>query len=560
MELLKIENLSFAYPHGSEVLKNISFSVQKGEFVVLCGESGCGKTTFLRLLKRELAPHGSRQGEVFFNGIRQEELDDRMAACEIGYVMQNPENQIVTDKVWHELAFGLENMGMQQQLMRRRTAETADFFGLSALFRRNTQELSGGQKQLLNLASIMAMQPKLLILDEPTSQLDPVAASEFINTLVKLNREFGIAVLMTEHRLEEVLPAADRLAVMEKGELILNGTPSETAAKLKNMGASSGLLAGFPSAVRIYQELGGMGACPLTVREGQDFLQKYYRNDKKQKPDEKTSEVPSGQPVLSVKDVWFRYERDMPDVLENVCLELRTGEIVSLLGGNGSGKTTLLGVLANINRAYKGKIRIFGKKQKALKGREYYVRNLAMLPQNPQLVFLKETLQEDFCELRKVLGYSKEEMQRKADEMAELLGIPHLMQRNPYDLSGGEQQKAAIAKILLLEPKILLLDEPTKGIDACAKQQLQTLLLTLKKKQMAILMVTHDIEFAAECSDRCGMVFDREIISMGEPREFFGSNNFYTTAASRIARVLYTDVITCREVAELCRENGRRQP
>lgn len=560
MELLEVKYLNFAYPGGEEVLKDVSFSVKNGEFVVLCGASGCGKSTLLKLLKRELAPTGNCQGEIWYMGKRQEELDDRTAACEIGFVMQNPEHQIVTDKVWHELAFGLESMGMEQQLMRRRTAETADFFGLSRLFRQNTHELSGGQKQLLNLASIMAMRPRLLILDEPTSQLDPIAASNFISTLLKLNREFGIAVLMTEHRLEEVLPMADRVAVMEKGHLLLYDTPKQVCTQLPKEKSASRILAGFPAAVRIYQALKGTGICPLTVREGQEFLKKNYQNHKVSSlmKTEAYSEFKHAKTVLSLKDVWFRYGREHMDVLENVSLELREGEIVSILGGNGSGKTTLLGVIANLNRAYKGKIRILEKKQKVYKGKDLYVRCLSFLPQNPQLVFLRDTVWEDLQEIRKVMGYSVSEMEEKAKMAAELLGITHLLQRHPYDLSGGEQQKAAIAKILLLEPKILLLDEPTKGIDASAKQQLLEILKNLKKRGTAILMVTHDVEFAAESSDRCGMVFDREIISIEETTGFFAKNQFYTTAANRIGQVLYDNPVTCQDVVELCLENGVR--
>lgn len=558
MELLKVENLSFAYPDREDVLEHISFSMKEGEFLVLCGESGCGKTTLLRLLKRELAPHGKLSGEIFYRGTAQSCLDVRTQACEIGFVMQNPENQIVTDKVWTELAFGLENMGMDRQTIRRRTAETAGFFGLDTLFRKKTDELSGGQKQMLNLASIVAMHPRLLILDEPTSQLDPIAASEFIHMLVKLNREFGIGVLLTEHRLEEVLPVADRAAVMEKGQIVLMDTPAMVCKKLQGLGGASRILEGFPSAVRIYQALGGEGFCPLTVKEGQDFLKKYYRNDKirslKRIPEQALAE---SETVLALKEVWFRYERELPDVLENVSLEVKKGEIVSLLGGNGSGKTTLLGVMAGVLHPYRGKVYVCGKRQKSFRGKELYTRGISMLPQNPQLAFLKESVREDMKETGKVMGYSADEMEEKIVQMAERLGIAHLLDVHPYDLSGGEQQKAAIAKILLLEPKILLLDEPTKGIDAYARKKLEELLKDLKKKGTAIVLVTHDIEFAASCSDRCGMVFDRELISLEGTSEFFGSNYFYTTMANRIGSVLYDDAMTCRDVAALCLENGR---
>ena len=272
MELLKVENLTFTYPRQpgdtSEqrpALSDVSFQVEEGEFLVVCGESGCGKTTLLRLLKRELAPEGEKSGAIYFHGASQEELTDREAACEIGFVMQNPENQIVTDKVWHELAFGLENMGMSTPEIRRRVAEMACFFGIDDWFRKKTAELSGGQKQLLNLASIMAMQPRLLILDEPTSQLDPIAAKDFIQTLMKINKELGLTILLTEHRLEDAFPVADRVAVMEKGRLLFIRPPKEAGKELKKLDKNHKMLLGLPSAVRIYQGLDAADVeCPLT--------------------------------------------------------------------------------------------------------------------------------------------------------------------------------------------------------------------------------------------------------------------------------------------------------
>ena len=240
MALLEVKNLSFTYPRqpkdtmeAKPALSGVSLDIRRGEFMVLCGASGCGKSTLLRLLKRELAPKGEKSGEIFFCGKEQSELSEREAACEIGYVLQNPENQIVTDKVWHELAFGLENMGVPTPVIRRRVAEMACFFGIDYWFRKKTTELSGGQKQLLNLASILSMQPKLLILDEPTSQLDPIAASDFIHTLSKINKDLGLTILMTEHRLEEVFPLADRVAVMDQGKLLFVETPRKAGHELK---------------------------------------------------------------------------------------------------------------------------------------------------------------------------------------------------------------------------------------------------------------------------------------------------------------------------------------
>lgn len=564
MELLKVENLSFTYPRQSgdtspekEALHQVSFRIQEGDFVVVCGESGCGKTTLLRMLKRELAPAGQKQGAIFFSGREQSELSDREAACEIGFVLQNPENQTVTDKVWHELAFGLENMGIPTPVIRRRVAEMACFFGIDDWFRKKTSQLSGGQKQLLNLASVMAMQPRLLILDEPTSQLDPIAASDFINTLVKINKELGLTILLTEHRLEDVFPVADQVMVMEKGQLLYMGSPREVGKNLKQAKKNHKMLLGLPSAVRIYQGLDEIEvSCPLTVREGRNFIREEY--DNRITRIERKQEAIIGEIAMRMKEVCFRYEKDTPDVLENVELTVYKGEILSLLGGNGAGKTTLLSVISGANIAYKGKIEIFGKRLKKYKGKELYVRNLVSLPQNPQTVFLKMTVREDYEELRNVLEYSKEEMQKAITEVSKKLEISHLLDRHPYDLSGGEQQKAAIGKVLLLQPKLLLLDEPTKGIDAWAKKQLGILLGELKQQGITILMVTHDVEFAAEVSDRCGLFFDHQVVSVDKPEEFFCNNNYYTTAANRISRQQYENAITCEEVIALCKRNGRK--
>ena len=570
MELLSVRDLTFTYPkqramtgEAGPALEHVSFSVEEGEFIVLCGESGCGKTTLLKLLKRELSPHGEKSGEIFFHGIRQEELSEAEAACQIGYVLQNPENQIVTDKVWHELAFGLENMGVPTQVIRRRVAEMACFFGIDDWFRKKTTELSGGQKQLLNLASIMVMQPKLLILDEPTSQLDPIAASDFINTLQKINKDLGLTILMTEHRLEEVFPAADRVLVMDHGKLLLAEPPAQAGRDLKRIDQNHKMLCGLPSAVRIYHGLDAEeDGCPLTVREGRAFLEKNYENRIRSLSGLK--EKNGGSPVtdrpiaMRMKEVCFRYEKDSPDVLEGAALTLYEGEIISLLGGNGAGKTTLLSVIAGTNRPYHGKIEIFGKRIGTYKGNELYVRTLASLPQNPQTVFLKMTVREDYEEIGTVMGYGKEELEREIQAMAELLGITHLLDHHPYDLSGGEQQKAAIGKVLLLKPRLLLLDEPTKGIDAWSKKQLGKLLNQLKTQGLTVLMVTHDVEFAAEVSDRCGLFFDHEITSLDTPDEFFGSNQYYTTAANRISRSLYDNAVTCDEVIALCKANGRK--
>lgn len=549
MEILHIQNLSFSYNKSDKkALSEVSLSVNEGEFIVICGESGSGKTTLLKLIKKELSPLGERSGEVYFDGIPIENIDSRKSASEIGFVMQNPDSQIVTDKVWHELAFGLENLGLPEQVIRRRTAETASYFGISSWYRQDTSNLSGGQKQLLNLASVMIMQPKILILDEPTSQLDPIAAEEFITMLKKLNSELGITILITEHRLENVFPIADRVVVMENGRIIACDDPRKVGNEMKNHSISHG----FPAAVRIFQGLDINDRCPLTIKEGRNFLMKNYIPDPQKSIN--ISKNLSDSFAVEAKNLWFRYEKDTDDILKGISFKIHTNEIFSILGETGTGKTTLLNVISGLKKAYKGGVKIFGQKLSEYKGNSLYKNKLAYLPQNPSAVFIKDSIRRDFEYLLKNYDFPQEIIENKIYEIGERLNITSLLDKHPFDLSGGEQQKCAIAKILLCDPKILLLDEPTKGIDAFSKQELISLLKELKKAGTTILMVTHDIEFAAQVSDRCALFFDGEIISADYPHDFFSGNSYYTTAAFRISKGLFKNAILCDDVINLCKE------
>ena len=554
MEILQVENLSFRYPKAEKsAIDDISFSLNNGEFVVVCGESGCGKTTLLKLLKKELAPAGEKSGRIIYKGVLQEELDGKISAGEIGYVLQNPDNQIVTDKVWHELAFGLENLGVSTEVIRRRVGEMASYFGIQSWFRRRTDELSGGQKQLLNLAAIMVMQPKVLILDEPTSQLDPIAASDFIATLQKLNRELGLTIILVEHRLEEVFPAADKILLMDHGRVLLYDSPKNVGRSLGAMQKKHPMLLGLPTAVRIFNALNIQDECPLTVKEGRSFLEKHF--SAAQKSISFAENVHHDDIAIELKKVWFRYQKDLPDVLRGTDLKIYKGEFYCILGGNGTGKTTALNVISGLNRAYRGKVMIEGRAIKDYKGNSLYRHKLALLPQNPQTVFIKDSVEEDFCEILEALGISKSDWEQRVQAIAGKIGIAHLLSKHPYDLSGGEQQKCALAKMLLPEPSILLLDEPTKGLDAYSKHALKNTLSELKKDGITILMVTHDVEFVAENADRCALFFDGEILSADIPERFFAENNFYTTAANRMARQLWPSAVTCEQVIEACLSN-----
>lgn len=541
MEIIKVENLSFSYP-GTEspVLRDVSFRVEAGDFVTLIGATGSGKSTLMRMLKRELAPLGDKHGSIFFMGANQDSLSAETSACKIGYVMQRPEQQIVTDKVWHELAFALENMALPQNVIRRRVAEMASYFGISDWFERDVNALSGGQKQLLNLAAVMVAQPDVLLLDEPTSQLDPIAANDFLNTVRKLNLDMGVTVLLIEHRLEEALPMSDRVLVLEKGTIALDAPPAQACEHLRSHPV---LLDAMPGAVRLFHAVGGEGACPITVREGRRFLRENFSNSFSKH--EAVAPERTNAPALECKNLYFRYGREYPDVLRGLNLEVKTGEIFCFLGANGSGKSTFLKLAAGLVRAYSGSIRVFGRRIKDYKGQELYRGCVSMLPQDAQTVFLKSTVRAELEEVHA--------------DLAQLpYSLDHLMDRHPYDLSGGEQQLVALAKVLVSKPRLLLLDEPTKGVDAHAQRSILEILKKLKAQGIAVIVVTHDVEFAAKCADRCALFFRGEIVSEDIPARFFDENSFYTTSANRICRGWYDGVATVEDAAALCRRNGRQ--
>lgn len=553
MESIRIENLTFSYPKTEKkTLDQISFNIKKGEFVTLCGPSGCGKSTLLRHFKSTLKPHGKRTGEIFFNDVSLESLSNGVQSSSIGFVMQSPENQIVTDKVWHELAFGLESLGMDNQTIRLRVAEMASFLGIQTWFYKNVTELSGGQKQLLNLGSILVMHPSILILDEPTSQLDPIAAIEFLSNVRRINRELGITVLMTEHRLEEVLPYSDRVLVMDDGKLICDNTPEEVGRYLKEN--NHDMFHSMPVPMRIFSAVDTKLDCPVTVREGRNWIDNFALNNSIDFShiDNGLNKESKNEAVLKLDEVWFRYEKNGPNIVKGLSLDLNKGELCSILGGNGTGKTTTLSLISGINKPYRGEVIIGGKNIKDIERQELYKKKLAVLPQSPTVLFLKKTVQEDLLDIMSNLKVCKAVKIKRVEYITSICRVNQLLDRHPYDLSGGEQQRVALAKILLLEPEIILMDEPTKGLDAEFKLVFADILKTLLNDGISILMVSHDIEFCAKYSDRCGMFFDGKIVSWKKPRHFFSENSFYTTAANRMARHLNKSIITENDIIEAC--------
>lgn len=578
MNLVEIKDFGFSYPESSrKVLEHVNLNIKEGTLNVIMGRSGCGKSTLLRQLKSVLAPAGEKEGEILYRNIPLRDTDHRTQSQEIGFVMQNPDNQIVTDKVWHELAFGLESLGYDNATIRLRVAEMASYFGIQKWFYKNVSELSGGQKQLLNLASVMAMHPSLLILDEPTSQLDPIAASDFLETVKKINRDIGTTVLLTEHRLQDIIPYADRVFVMDEGTLFLEGKPREIRTKLKEQ--HHGMFLSMPVPMQIYAGTDSALTCPLTVSEGRQWIREYIEekgikkeqiqqaNQRLERQGEKNENETAGffghlkrqkentPPAIQMKDVWFRYEKDSPDVIQDLSLEVKKGEFYALVGGNGTGKSTTLSLLGRVHQPYSGRIYLDGKDLRSFSDRKLYCGYLGVMPQNPQSIFLKKTVLED---LYSVIGGKKEKpsneypiSMKKEKAIEGIVSLTHLeglLERHPYDLSGGEQQRLALAKVLLLRPKILLMDEPTKGMDAEYKEELGSILKKLQSHGMTIFMISHDVEFVAEYADTTGLFFEGNIVTSKKTRDFFAGNNFYTTAANRMARGLFPEAVTGKDV------------
>ena len=610
MALFAFEELTFRYPEAPrDALRDVSVAIEPGQFVLVCGQSGCGKTTLLRQFKSALAPHGNQSGRVLFDGVPLAGVPEREQVARIGFVMQDPDAQIVTDKVWHELAFVLESLGCDERTMRLRVAEMASYFGIQHWFHKNVGELSGGQKQLLNLASVMAARPDVLVLDEPTSQLDPIAASDFLATVHRINRELGTTVVMSEHRLEEVYGLTDRVVVLEEGRVVADGEPRAVAGQLHRAGSPMALA--LPAAARIawgvegcpgrrsgegapcsnsievqgssratdvsvctsmncartpsplrrpYSSIVEEGAAlqvetPLTVREGRAWLADEVAAFPPRRwalPAGEVCDSASTRAAVELRDVWFRYERDGADVLRGTTLTVPEGSLFAVVGGNGAGKSTMLRAICGVARPYRGKIAVFGRRLKDWKRAELFRGGVAMLPQDPLNLMVKKTVRGDLEEMLDGRSLTAEQRTAAVREVAALTDIVPLLDAHPFDLSGGEVQRAALAKVLLNEPRLLLLDEPTKGLDAFFKEKLAALLRSLTARGTTVLMVSHDIEFCASYADRCALFFDGDAVTTNPPRRFFASNSFYTTAANRISRGLFENAVTVEEVVELC--------
>jgi len=559
MALIDVQNLNFAYPNSRQrALKNINLSVEAGEFVAICGPSGCGKTTLISQLKREIRPEGEISGRILYRGKPIDCLSKKEAVEEIAMVFQDPENQIVLDTVIHELAFGMENLGYDILTMKKRIGEMCNFFGLEKMLYKSVHELSGGEKQILNLASVLLLQPKLLLLDEPTSQLDPIAAKEFLQMLYRLNRELSMTVIMSEHRLEDLFPLADKVVFMHEGEVKYLGDPRSISFNILRSKDAS-LHNYLPSVVRTYSFLKGhieKAEIPVDVREGKQLICDLI--DEKELidcQDANRGSILAEKPIIKMTDICFRYEKDSPNILNRLSLDVYQGEFLAILGSNGAGKSTLLQIMAGLKKPQRGKVYFKGKDILRIKEEEIFLQ-IAYLAQNPMLYFIHETVEDELYRRGEMLKGKVEGIDELLEEYIDFYGLGPLLKRHPYDLSGGEKQKLAMATVLLSRPQLLLLDEPTKGLDPTFKISFKDILDKLIKSGITIVMVSHDIEFVAANASSCALLFNGEITTKDTPGNFFSENYFYTTAVNRAVREKLPKAITLEDVIKACKRKN----
>lgn len=495
---LELKGLSFTHAGATEeVLRGVDLDVAQGSFALLVGDTGSGKSTMLSLVKPQIAPAGSKQGSVRVFGRNVENLSNEESARTVGFVFQDPDNQIVCDSVWHEMAFGLENLGVPAAEMRRRVAEAGYFFGMGDWFHSPTDALSGGRKQLLALASTLVMQPRLLLLDEPTAQLDPIATKNFLHALFRVNRELGCTVVVATHAPDLMTDYATCAYELRDGSV----RKIEDLAELKKGCDLEGVCG------RRQGRSGSVSDAPA------ESMADIERPAGQRRGGSLFSGVRTGfssAPAVDARGVWARYERDADWVLRGLDISVATGEVHALVGGNGSGKSTLLALMAGVRRANRGALRVIPTKK-------------ALLPQDPKALFACECVKDELMEWTGIGAYGAAE----AQAMLSRLDLASCAERHPYDLSGGQRQLLALGKVLLVGPQLLLLDEPTKGLDRTACKEVARLVDEARRGGATIVMATHDLEFASAVADRMSLLFDGEVACTEPVDEFFRNNLFY---------------------------------
>ncbi len=564
MFLFKVENLTYYYPESERpALNNINLTVKEGEFLLVIGGSGSGKSSLARALAG-LVPDfygGKFGGKVFFNSHDLRKMDRRNLGKEIGIVFQDPEKQLVMLSVEAEIAFGLENLGLPPEDMLRRVAEVMGFLNLTPVKSEFTTNLSGGQKQKLALAAILAMQPRVLILDEPTSQLDPMSAEELLNLVKRLNEEMGYTIILIEQRLERCFHLADRILVMENGRIVKEG-PAEEVARWEVENS----LPFVPPVARFFASL-QQPRLPLTIKEGRQALGRYFSVSGPQgghqpsrqtlpnllrKPVKKKKVLLEPEPASQLKDVWFTYPNGR-EALRGINLSVKKSEFVVVLGENAAGKSTLLKQMAGLLQPGRGSVVVAGKDTRKISSREL-AREVGYLAQNPNNYLFCDTVEQELLFTLNNLGLSCED--RAVEILLERLDIARYRKVNPRDLSSGERQRVALAAVLVARPKILLLDEPTRGLDYRLKNELGLLLRELAQEGLSVVLVTHDVEFCAEHAARVIIMFDGRIIADGPPEEILNGSLFYSPQMNRLFKGYAQGVLTVQDGIRALALNG----
>ena len=531
--MIEFERVTYTYPGAKRAaLRDFTLTLPIGEVIVVAGPSGAGKSTLLRCING-LVPHfsgGTLTGNVRVNGLDPVAATPQVMSQHVGFVFQDPEAQFVMERVEDELAFALENAAMSPQEMRVRVEETLDLLDLAPVRDRPLAELSGGEKQRVAIAAALALRPSILILDEPTSQLDPKSAEDVLNALARLNSDLGLTIILAEHRLERVLPFADQLLYLpSEGSAPLLGDPREVLMAMPAV----------PPLVRLAKQL-AWSPLPLTIKEGLRFSRALPLPPTAAMSSDAPDAAARGHTIVAAQKVTVRYAQR--PALHAVDFALQPGEIVAIMGRNGSGKSTLLKTLVGLVRPQTGQVMVQGRGATQFDASKLDVATITQtvgyLPQDPNTLLFADTVLDELWFTLRNHGYdpTRDAATLPVDphDLLAQLGIDALAHAYPRDLSVGERQRVALAAILIVKPQALLLDEPTRGLDYAAKAQLTALLLGWRAAGMGIGVVTHDVELVAALADRVVLMSQGEIIAQGAPATVLGASPLFAPQMARL--------------------------
>jgi len=535
--LIRIEGLTFYYSGATQPsLQDINLEVNGGEFVLMTGPSGGGKSSLCRCLNG-LIPHfygGKIAGRVEVGGLDTLKHSTKELATRVGMVFQDPENQLVSLDVEREIAFGLENLAFSKNLIAKRIEESLDTLGISDLRHRQLHELSGGEKQKVAIASVLALHPSILILDEPTSELDPKGAEELLSVAMRLNDELGLTVILVEHRLDRVLQYADRLIVLNRGVIAIDGKVRDVMSSRYQELSQMGI--GVPPMIRLVQELKdrgiGIEGTPLTVKEGRAMLDKAFHRASGQFT--RSSESNGGKPLVETKRLWHAYPSGLT-ALKNVSLSIDEGEFVAIMGRNASGKSTLVKHFNRLLTPTKGRVKIDGIDTKEATIAEL-ARKVGFVFQNPNDHLFADTVTEEITFTLKNLGFGGGEIKSRTSEMLEKFNLGEYRNHYPRSLSGGEKQRVALASVIAVRPKILILDEPTRGMEYRLKSELIRFLEEYRQQGNTVILVSHDVEMVAECADRVILLSEGKVVVDGEKHEVLSQALLFSPQINRLAQ------------------------